>query len=338
MAFSVYTTPSTTSSLHLKQAHYFPLFTFQFNQLFPLSVSFPTPSSTPTRLHISVCAAAKSQTGPVKKRSPSGTNNNKKKKRQGGGGGDSEDLSLSDVEIVDNLGAGGVGSSGSGSSSRSLGFHPTPLPKPPAGFVVDDHGKVLMASSKRIASIVDPTNNFPLECVIRRVFRSSRGDECMLLCPVDTPVQILKSTNIDGWSAVSDEEAEVILPAAAYALAKIHMHLVHSGFCYTARGGFCYSEDDIFDFRTDDGQDVDGLPTEGVEITCFHLDGAHYMIYTPSDPLLFVVVKNNDGLLQIADDDLLEDPAIISAIDEETEFNALVEEEAALLDSLLGKE
>ncbi|RVW55079.1 hypothetical protein CK203_067115 [Vitis vinifera] len=47
----------------------------------------------------------------------------------------------------------------------------------------------------------------------------------MLLCPVDTPVQILKSTNFDGWSAVSDEEVEVILPAAAYALAKIHMHL-----------------------------------------------------------------------------------------------------------------
>ncbi|RVX21483.1 hypothetical protein CK203_002060 [Vitis vinifera] len=72
---------------------------------------------------------------------------------------------------------------------------------------------------------VDSTNNFPLECVIRRVFRSSQGRECMLLCPVDTPVQILKSTNFDGWSAVSDEEVEVILPAAAYALAKIHMHL-----------------------------------------------------------------------------------------------------------------
>ncbi|KDO57543.1 hypothetical protein CISIN_1g0207702mg, partial [Citrus sinensis] len=40
-----------------------------------------------------------------------------------------------------------------------------------------------------------------------------------------------------------------------------------------------------------DGQDIDGLPTEGVEITCFHLDGSHFMIYTPSDPLLFVAVK-----------------------------------------------
>ncbi|PON37658.1 hypothetical protein TorRG33x02_346930 [Trema orientale] len=96
------------------------------------------------------------------------------------------------------------------------------------------------------------------------------------------------------------------------------------------------------------------------------MDGAHYMIYTPSDPLLFVAVKDKNGLLQIADDvsnftwpkdkssylkgddlflvkeipppDLLDDSAIISAIDEETEFNALVEEEAALLDSLLGRE
>ncbi|KAK1309915.1 hypothetical protein QJS10_CPA08g01148 [Acorus calamus] len=98
--------------------------------------------------------------------------------------------------------------------------------------------------------LVDSPNNLPLDCMIRRVFTSSRGDECMLLCPVDTPVQILKSTNFDGWSAVNDEEVEAIIPAATYALAKIHMHLVYSGFCYTARGGFCYSEEDIIEFRT----------------------------------------------------------------------------------------
>ncbi|XP_008783346.1 uncharacterized protein LOC103702623 isoform X1 [Phoenix dactylifera] len=212
---------------------------------------------------------------------------------------------------------------------------PSPLPKPPTGFVLDPHGRVLTASLNRLATIVDSTNNLPLECVIRRVFQSSQGDECMLLCPVDTPVQILKSTNFNGWSAVNDDEVEAIIPAAAYALAKIHMHLVFSGFCYTARGSFCYSEDDILEFRTDDGEDIDGLPSEGAEITCFHLDGTQYMIYTPSDPLLFVAVKDKNGLLQIADDDLLDDPAIIGAIDEETEFNALVEEEAALLESLL---
>ncbi|XP_026658633.1 uncharacterized protein LOC103702623 isoform X2 [Phoenix dactylifera] len=164
---------------------------------------------------------------------------------------------------------------------------PSPLPKPPTGFVLDPHGRVLTASLNRLATIVN------------------------------------------------DDEVEAIIPAAAYALAKIHMHLVFSGFCYTARGSFCYSEDDILEFRTDDGEDIDGLPSEGAEITCFHLDGTQYMIYTPSDPLLFVAVKDKNGLLQIADDDLLDDPAIIGAIDEETEFNALVEEEAALLESLL---
>ncbi|EOA18846.1 hypothetical protein CARUB_v10007468mg, partial [Capsella rubella] len=157
---------------------------------------------------------------------------------------------------------------------------------------------------------IDPTNSSPLDCVIRRVFTSSKGEDCMLLCPVDTPVQILKSTNIDGWSAVSDEEVEALLPAAAFALAKIHMHLVHSGYDCTLFSIIKCVEQQLF---VDDGQDVEGLPTEGIEITCFHLDGSHYMVYTPSDPLLFVAAK-----------ELLDDPAVISAIDEETEFNALV--------------
>ncbi|XP_022157760.1 uncharacterized protein LOC111024390 isoform X2 [Momordica charantia] len=260
------------------------------------SIHFLNPSS-PT-LRPCLCRAANSQPGPLPKQSSSAAPKKRKKK----GKGDTKVFNPSDLEAVEDFSVDEAGPSSSSSDSSYLSYHPTTLPKPPAGFVLDDHGKVLMASTKRIATMVDPLNNLPLECVIRRVFRSSKGDECMLLCPMDTPVQILKSKNIDGWSAVSDDEVEAILPAAAYALAKIHMHLVHSGFCYTARGGFCYSEDDIFDFRTDDGQDVDGLPNEGVEITCFHMDGAHYMIYTPSDPLLFVATKDKLGQLTIADD------------------------------------
>ncbi|XVF58850.1 hypothetical protein PTKIN_Ptkin07bG0099000 [Pterospermum kingtungense] len=240
---------------------------------FPISLPChnPTKSSSPALLPL--CFASKSQTGgPVKKRSSSAAGNKKRRKGKSGDGNDNlKELSMTrDVEIVEETDYDNEGSSTT-ITARSLAYHPPPLPKPPAGFVVDDTGRVLMASNKRLVTIVDSVNNNPLECVIRRVFKSSRGDECVLLCPVDMPVQILKSTNIDGWSAVSDEEVEAILPTAAYALAKIHLHLVHSGFCYTARGGFCYSEDDIFDFRTDDGQDIDGLPTEGIEITCFHL-------------------------------------------------------------------
>ncbi|KAJ4954090.1 hypothetical protein NE237_030922 [Protea cynaroides] len=291
----------------------------------PISISFCGSNSfsyPKNSLQVTRCGAAKQQSGSsVKKRKRVPP-----KKKDG---------ALKTVDVDGEVDAGDDDHADSDTLSQP--YQPLPLPKPPAGFVLDDHGKVLMASSKRIATIVDSTNNLPLECIIRRVFRTSRGDDCMLLCPVDTPVQILKSTNIEGWSAVSDEEVEAIIPAAAYALAKIHMHLVFSGFCYTARGGFCYSEEHVFEFRADDGQDIDGIPSEGVEITCFNQDGAHYMIYTPSDPLLFVAVKDQNGLLQIADDDLLEDPATIGAIDEETEFNALVEEEAALLESLLGE-
>ncbi|XP_062148548.1 uncharacterized protein LOC133857335 isoform X4 [Alnus glutinosa] len=251
MSSSISTSPAARSSnlsffsFHL---HHHPLLPF------PTSISLPIPYPSPTAtLRLTLCRAANSQTGPVKKR-PS----NKKKKKSKASGGGSEGLNLSDVEVVRDLGVvdndvdGDDGEGGLSSDGRSLPYQPMPLPKPPAGFVVDDHGRVVMASDpvKRIATVVDPTNNLPLECIVRRVFRSSQGNECMLLCPVDTPVQILKSTNIDGWSAVNDEEVEAILPSAAYALAKIHMHLVHSGFCYTARGGFCYSEDGIFDFRT----------------------------------------------------------------------------------------
>ncbi|XP_074320997.1 uncharacterized protein LOC141657610 [Silene latifolia] len=307
----------------------------------PSSLSYPsilkvTPFSLNHhhKLPTIICAAAKQQSGSSVK-----PNNKKKKKKAApivskGFGSESLDR-LEDKEF--GIDDDDIDIDGGGKGKRGDVYVPLPLPKPPAGFVVDDQGRVLMVAPKRLATIVDPTNNLPLECLIRRVFTNSKGEDCMLLCPVDTPIQILKSTNIEGWSAVSDDEVESILPTAAYALAKIHMHLVQSGFCYTARGGFCYSEESIFEFRSDDGQNIDGVPTEGVEITCFHLDGSHYMIYTPSDPLLFVVAKDEIGQLRIADDDLLDDPAVVGAIDEETEFNALVEEEAALLESMFGE-
>ncbi|XP_076955859.1 uncharacterized protein LOC143630838 [Bidens hawaiensis] len=309
---------------------YTPLLNPKFNQSSFFSSLSISPNSNPshTKNNLFICFAAKQQqqqSGPVKKRQSSNPNKKPPVKKPSKKKGFGEDIDEYEE------------TSSSSSSSSKVRYQPLPLPKPPAGFLVDDQGRVVAVSDRRIATIVDPANNFPLECVIRRVFRSSQGDECMLLCPIDTPVQILKSANFEGWSAVSDDEVETILPTASYALAKIHMHLVYSGFCYTARGGFCYTEDDIFECRTDDGQDLDGLPTEGVEITCFQLDGSHYMIYTPADPLLFVAVKDGNGQLRIADDEVLEDPLTVSAIDEETEFNALVEEEAALLESLLGK-
>lgn len=62
---------------------------------------------------------------------------------------------MSDVEIVEETDDyNDDGSSSSSITTRSLAYHPPPLPKPPAGFVVDDTGRVLMASNKRLVTIV----------------------------------------------------------------------------------------------------------------------------------------------------------------------------------------
>ncbi|KAL1326779.1 hypothetical protein AAHE18_13G252700 [Arachis hypogaea] len=292
-------------------------------------VSFPIHESNRVRAAVILCRAANSHSGPVQKRNSSAANTKKKKKNKNKTNSapesdDSNPLSFTKFDIPHDFDDDGLEYGASDSDfdldldyRPSSSSSPMPLPEPPAGFLVGDDGKVLLTSTNRLATIVDPSNKLPLECVIRRVFRSSDGDECLLLCPVDTPVQILKSTNVDGWSAISDEEVESILPAAAYALAKIHMHLVHSTVI----------------------QHVVVFATQKKTYLTFTqmMEGAQYMIYTPSDPLLFVAVKDEKGMLQIADDDLLEDPAIIDAIDEETEFNALVEEEAALHDSMMDE-
>lgn len=314
----------------------------------PISVSFPAPNSRSTRLRLHLLrAAAKQQTGQIKKHSPPSGDNKKKKNKSRGG--NSKTKRFIDVEIMNEFDVvehskvirvddeDEDDGNWPSTSDSSLAYQPDSLPKPPAGFVLDNDGNVVMVSNKILATIIDPENNRPLECVIRRVVRNGKGDEYLLLYPADMPVMILKSMNVEGWTSVEDDVLERILPAAAYALAKVHMHLVHSGFCYTARGGFMYMEEDVFDVRTDGGEDTDGLPGQGVEITCFHVDGEHYMIYTPTDPVLFVALKDCNGNLQIAGDEHLEDPAVLNAIDEESEFNAMVEEEEALLDSMLGK-
>lgn len=133
-------------------------------------VSFPISIQNPNSIRLPIChATAKSQTGPVKKRSSSSTaspNTNKKKKRRSKGGS-GDNLNLRDVEIVkDDGGLADVqvdddddddSDDGfySDSVSRKVSTHPTmPLPKPPAGFVVDDSGRVLLASTKRIVTMV----------------------------------------------------------------------------------------------------------------------------------------------------------------------------------------
>lgn len=215
---------------------------------------------------------------------------------------------------------------------------PVSLLKPLAGFVLDDSGKVVLMAppQNRIVTIVDPATGRPLECMIRRAFSSSSGEQCLLLLPLDMPLQILKiEEEREGLIELSDAELEEVLPSAAYALAKSRLHLIVSGFCLTARGGFCYTEKDVIDLNTEYGEGLGGSLAEGVEVATFQMDNNQYLMYTPFDPLMFVAHKDSvTGELRIADDDLLDDEAVLDAIDEENEFQALVDEEEAVNEAL----
>jgi hypothetical protein len=148
------------------------------------------------------------------------------------------------------------------------------------------------------------------------------------------PVQILKMEENEGVQMLDDKEIDEVIPAAAYALAKRHMHLVLSGFCFTARGGFCYSEEDIIELDAGYDQSLGGSLDEGVEVANFQVEDSEYLVYSPIDPLLFVAVKDENGELRMAEDDLLDDNLVLDAIDEEKEFQALVEQEPALIRAL----
>lgn len=205
------------------------------------------------------------------------------------------------------------------------------MPIPPAGFVLAEDGSVsIMAPpQKRITTLMDQETKSPLDCLIRRVFSSADGRQCFLLCPLDTPVQILRVDDGEVLKELSDEELEDVFPTASYELAKRRLHLVQSGYCLTLRGGFCYSDDDVIDLDTVYGEsEGDRSLNEGVEVASFLWNDSEYLIFTPVDPLMFVSYKDNKtGELFIADDDLLEDEAVLDAIDEEKEFQAYMEED-----------
>ncbi|CAI7807259.1 unnamed protein product [Closterium sp. NIES-53] len=128
-----------------------------------------------------------------------------------------------------------------------------PMPSPPAGFVLDDEGEVVLAApaERRTLTIHDPITNRSLDCVIRRAFSNSLNVPFFLLHPLDTPIMFFRISGRTGeLQEVDDEEAERIIPAAAYALAKKSLHLTPTGFTLTLRGAICFTEDDVINLDT----------------------------------------------------------------------------------------
>lgn len=211
-----------------------------------------------------------------------------------------------------------------------------PLPRPPAGFVLGDDGAVaLMApAERRVLTLSEPGSGKTLECHIRRIFTSSAGLLSYIALPLDTPIQIWGVREGDkSLYEPEDDEVDAVLPDASYALAKKHMHLQNTAFCLTARGALCYTAEAVVDINAD-GSDLRGDLSEGVEITGFHVRGREYLIYTPFSPLLFVACQTPDGAVVVADEELLGDPKVEEALEEEEEFNFVAEEEEGVRDAV----
>ncbi|GJP30399.1 hypothetical protein CLOM_g1037 [Closterium sp. NIES-68] len=214
-----------------------------------------------------------------------------------------------------------------------------PMPSPPAGFVLDDEGEVVLAApaERRTLTIHDPITNRSLDCVIRRAFSNALGVPFFLLHPLDTPIMFFRISGRTGeLQEVDDEEAERIMPAAAYALAKKSLHLTPSGFTLTLRGAICFTEDDVINLDTELGFGIGGSLAEGVDITTCSCGGQEYMIYTPFDPLMFVAYRDpkTNEILVAEDPELLNDPNVLDAIDEEQQFQAMVEAEEEMAATL----
>ena len=110
----------------------------KFRSSFPsISISNlnPSPTHKTKTLRFAPSGAAKPPSSPVTKP----PTNKKRKKKAGRGGG--RGMTLDDLENELEI------------EEDGLDVY-QPLPKPPAGFIVDDLGRVLMISNKRIATIV----------------------------------------------------------------------------------------------------------------------------------------------------------------------------------------
>lgn len=151
MAFSFsLTSPSPSSTLSYSNIlHQFP----NPSSSFPVSLSVSSPSNTRRHLRLSITSALNPQT---KKASTGGSNGNggstnKKRKKKGKSPNLKENWEVRDALVLKE----------DDDDDASLANSPPTIPKPPAGFVIDETGRVLMASKKRIATVVSHFSPLP---------------------------------------------------------------------------------------------------------------------------------------------------------------------------------
>ncbi|MFN3926583.1 MAG: DUF3727 domain-containing protein [Pseudanabaenaceae cyanobacterium] len=139
-----------------------------------------------------------------------------------------------------------------------------------------------------------------LPCEIERACHY-KGEEYLLLAPVDTPVQILAWREVDGEDQLTDiDDAELaeIFPIAKAVLAEQNLLLKHTAYTLTVEGELPeIDEEQVIQLDDEDGEGGEELQ----EIAQFYAKEQAYSIFVPLDLLFFSMVarRNQQGGVEL---------------------------------------
>jgi len=156
-----------------------------------------------------------------------------------------------------------------------------------------------------------------LSCYVERELNID-DEHYLLVSPVDTPIRVLawdgteEETEDSELILIEDpEEIDKIFETAKAVLSELNLLLKNTAYTLTVEGEIPpLEESDVISLELEDEDIEDEEPIEPEELqflTSFHHDKYKYSVYTPIDPLLYIVKQTPAGQVELIDH---EDPKL----------------------------
>jgi hypothetical protein len=136
----------------------------------------------------------------------------------------------------------------------------------------------------------------------------------LLVSPVDTPIRVLAWDGDEAETEESEliliedtEEIDEIFETAKAVLSELNLVLKNTAYTLTVEGEIPpFEEADVISLELEDEDAEEGEVIEPEELqflTSFHQGEYKYSIYTPIDPLLYIVKRDSSGQIELVDHD-----------------------------------
>lgn len=151
-----------------------------------------------------------------------------------------------------------------------------------------------------------------LYCYVERELEID-NENYLLVSPVDTPIRVLAWDGIEAETEDSEliliedpEEIDEIFETAKAVLSELNLVLKNTAYTLTVEGEIPpFDEADVISLELDEEDEEDeSEPVEPEELqflTSFHHGQYKYSIYTPIDPLLYIVKRDLSGKIELID-------------------------------------